>query len=336
MKKYKIVLLIVLVVAVVFVVWQQRTAPYLTHEGRVFGTYYRVTYQNDRDLQREIVAAMQSVDGSMSMFNEESIVYKLNHGVDTVLDTQLIFLLPRALEVSVETDGAFDVTVAPLVNAWGFGPEEEQWPTREEVDSLMETVGYEKLHVEGRHLKRDNPRTMLDLSAIAKGYGADRVAEVLEREGVRNYMVEIGGDIRLKGKNENGEEWHIGVNKVEQSGAEDVDDRAYECVLVLSDCGVATSGNYRNFYEKDGVRYAHTIDPRTGRPVQRDVLSATVVAPNCWEADAYATAAMVMGLERTQEVVEAQKHLEAYLIYEGEDGEEKVWMSQGMEKYVKK
>ncbi len=336
MKRYKIILLIVLVLGVVFVIWQQRTAPYLHHEGRVFGTTYSIVYQNDRDLQREIVAALEAVDRSMSMFNPESTISKINNGVDTVLDPGLLFLLPQAKKVSEVTDGAFDVTVAPLVNVWGFGFEDEEWPTQEKIDSIQETVGYEKIHIEGKHLVKDDARTMLDLSAIAKGYGADKVAEVLEKENVRNYMVEIGGDIRLKGKNESGEDWHIGVNKVMEPGAEAEDERTFECVLSLSDCAVATSGNYRNFYEKDGVRYAHTIDPKTGRPVQREVLSATILAPECWEADAYATAAMVMGLEETQRVIDAHRQLEAYLIYEGENGGEETWMSEGMEKYVKK
>ncbi len=336
MKRYKIVLFVVLVLGVAFVVWQQRTAPYWHNEGRVFGTYYSVTYQNESDLQREIVAVMEAVDGSMSMFNPESTIAKLNGGVDTTLDAELLYLLPRAEKVSQATDGAFDVTVAPLVNVWGFGFREERWPTSETIDSILEMVGHEKIRIEGKHLVKDDARTMIDLSAIAKGFGVDKVAEMLEKENVRNYLVEIGGDIRVKGKGESGKNWRIGVNKVEEPGEEGEGERGYQCVLELTDCAVATSGNYRNFYDKDGVRYAHTIDPKTGRPVQRDVLSASVVAKDCWEADAYATSIMVMGLEKTQEMAEREKQLDVYVIYEGKDGQEEVWMSKGMEKYVKK
>ncbi|MCD8281854.1 MAG: FAD:protein FMN transferase [Prevotella sp.] len=335
MKRYKVLLLVLLVAGAVFVVWQQHTAPYRHCEGKIFGTYYNITYQHDTDLQKDIIAALNGVDASLSMFNSGSTISKINSGGDLSTDRQIDYLLPRARKVSEATDGAFDVTVAPLVNAWGFGFKNETLPDKAAVDSIREYVGYDKVRIKRGHLEKDDPRVMLDFSAIAKGYGADVVAQVFEANKVRNYMVELGGDLVVKGKNNSGEAWRIGVARPQEpdsggaAGAQD-----YQCVLGITDCAMATSGNYRNFYYKDGTRYAHTIDPRTGYPVQHEIVSATIVAPHCYEADAYATASMVMGIERAKEVIAKQHQLDAYLIYIDGKGEQAVWMTAGFDKYI--
>lgn len=311
---------------------QNNNAPYRHSEGKVFGTFYSITYQSSDDLQQDIDAALKRVDNSLSMFNEKSTIARLNRGENPVIDDNLLYLFPRAMKVSEATDGAFDITVAPLVNAWGFGFKKEQWPTDEEIDSLKAFVGYKTIHLNDRTITKDNPNTMIDLSAIAKGYGSDAVAKALDKAKVKNYMVEIGGEVVVKGQNGKGKNWKIGIAK--PSDNPEKQENGYQCILSITDCAVATSGNYRNFFYKDGVKYAHTIDPRTGRPVQQDIISATVVAPHCYEADAFATSFMVTGLEKAKAILAKQTQLHAYLIYIDKDGKQNVWSTEGMKKYL--
>ena len=284
------------------------------NEGMVFGTIYHIKYLCDNDLQKEYEAALDSVNNSLSMFNEHSTLRHINDNTDMHTDSMLCVVFSLAQKVSKATDGAFDVTVAPLVNAWGFGYKNNALPTEHEVDSLRSLVGYERVSIENGLMKKADPRMVMDFSAIAKGFGCDVVADVLRRHGVENFMVEIGGEVVVQGKNSKGEAWRVGVNKP-------VDDPTststeLEDVLELTNCAMATSGNYRNFYTtEDGRRIAHTIDPHTGYPVQHTILSATVLAPTCAEADAFATSFMVMGLEAAKEVLKKQTQLKVFLIY---------------------
>lgn len=335
MKRRNWFLLFILVAAAGFVIYTHKTAPYQKTEGRIFGTFYNITYQSTENLDKAILAALHQVDTSLSMFNKESTVSKINRNENPELDKLFLYIFPRAVKVSEATNGAFDITVAPLVNAWGFGIKKQNAqavnPTTEQINRIREYVGYNKLHINDRKLTKDDPRTMIDLSAIAKGLGSDVVADVLNKAKVENYMVEIGGEVVAKGKNEKGKPWRIGVTKPQ---AEEGQEAGFQCILQLNNCAAATSGNYRNFHIVDGVKYAHTIDPRTGFPVQHDIISATVIAPKCYEADAYATAFMVMGLEQAKKVLSKQKHLNAYIIYNGKDDTRKVWMTEGFEKYI--
>jgi thiamine biosynthesis lipoprotein len=218
-----------------------------------------------------------------------------------------------AQTVSKETDGAFDITVAPLVNAWGFGFKHEQMPTPEQVDSLLQL------------------RNQMDFSAIAKGYGCDVVARLLESHGIHNYMVEIGGEVVVSGKNAKGDDWHIGITKPTDDSLSV--EGEMQTVLTITDHAMATSGNYRNFYYQGGRKYAHTIDPRTGYPVQHSLLSATVLAENCATADAYATSFMVLGVEGTKAVLARHPELMAYLIYTDEKGQLATWASPSLSDY---
>lgn len=281
-------------------------------EGFIFGTVYNITYHHSEDLQTEIEAELMKVDREFSMFNSESTVARINRG-DSLVERSEMFneVYALAMKVNADTQGAFDITVAPLVNAWGFGFKHEQMPTPEQVDSLLQ------IH------------SQLDFAAIAKGYGCDVVASLLESRGINDYMVEIGGEIAIHGMNHKREPWRVGVNKP-------VDDSLsvsgeLHAVLKLSDVCLATSGNYRNFYYKGGRKYAHTIDPRTGYPVQHEVLSATVLADNCATADAYATAFMVLGLDSTRSVLERHPEMKAYLIYTDQDDDYAVWHSPGLD-----
>ena len=284
---------------------------YRQNTNFVFGTIYNITYQSDRDLQQEIEAELMKVDGEFSMFNPQSTVARINSGDSTVERSEMFNeIYQLAQTVSKETDGAFDITVAPLVNAWGFGFKHEQLPTPEQVDSLLQL------------------RNQMDFSAIAKGYGCDVVARLLESHGIHNYMVEIGGEFVVSGKNAKGDDWHIGITKPTEDSLNV--EGEMQTVLSITDHAMATSGNYRNFYYQGGRKYAHTIDPRTGYPVQHSLLSATVLAENCATADAYATSFMVLGVEGAKAVLARHPELMAYLIYTDEKGQLATWASPAL------
>lgn len=320
--------LALLIIGTVIIIRQQQSMPYQHNEGMIFGTFYSVTYQHDRDLQKEIEAELQRVDNSLSPFNKNSVITAINENRKVTPDEMFITVFDLAKQISKDTDGAFDITVAPLVNAWGFGFKNDCPPTDAVVDSLRQIIGYEKVSLIGKTIKKDDKRIMLDCSAIAKGYGSDVVARLLQREGVKNFMVEIGGEIVTKGINPKRLPWRIAVEKpVDDTLA--VKDEV-QTVLNVTDIAMATSGNYRNFYYKDGKKYAHTIDPKTGRPVQHNILSATVLCKECARADAYATSFMVMGLEKAKELLARHSDLKAYIIYD-DHGKYGVWKSEGLE-----
>lgn len=332
MSKKKMILqtaaLLLLVVGTIWVIRQQHNMPYQHDEGMIFGTFYSVTYQSDKNLKAQIEAQLQEVDKSLSPFNKESIITAVNNNKPVKLNEMFINVFDLAKHISEDTDGAFDITVAPLVNAWGFGFKNDTPPTRNTVDSLRQIIGYQKVKLVGSVIKKDDPRIMLDCSAIAKGYGTDVVARFLKKEGIKNFMVEIGGEIVTCGINPKRLPWAIGVEKpVDDTLAVKKD---LETVLNITDIAMATSGNYRNFYYKNGKKYAHTIDPKTGYPVQHNILSATVLAKECAVADAYATSFMVMGLDKAKALLDRHPELKAYIIYD-DKGEYKVWKSEGLE-----
>jgi len=286
------------------------------NEGTVFGTLYHAKYLYDKDLKSELEAELQKVDASLSMFNPQSTISKINRNETDEVDEMLSEVLNLSFTIYKATDGAFDPTVAPLVNAWGFGFKNGQLPDSTQVDSLLALVGLSHIHLEGNKLKKDNPLSILDFSAIAKGYGVDRAAQVLRSHDIRNFMVEIGGEIVTEGVNEKGEPWRIGINKPDDDSTST--NTELQDVIELSGKAIATSGNYRNYYIKDGRKIAHTINPKTGYPAQQDILSSTVIAPTCAEADAFATAFMVLGTEGANRVLEKQPQLETYFITNNE------------------
>ena len=285
-------------------------------------------YQYDRDLQAGILDQLQQVDNSLSPFNETSIISRVNRNETVEVNDLFTDVFTMAQEVSADTHGAFDITVAPLVNTWGFGFKQGTPPTKAVIDSLLAIVGYEKVKLSGRHVVKQDARTMLDCSAIAKGYGCDVVAELLRRKGIDNFMVEIGGEVVTSGISEKRVPWKIGVTKPSDDSLSV--NNELQTVLNITDKAMATSGNYRNFYYKNGKKYAHTIDPATGYPVQHSLLSATVISDRCAKADAYATAFMVMGLEKAKKVLDRHRDLMAYLIYSDHKGEYKVWFSPSL------
>lgn len=323
-KTGNLVFLLFLIVGTIIIVGQNKPT-FRTQQGKIFGTLYTVTYEHNADLQTEIVAAMQAVDNSLSPFNKQSIITAINNNDSTEVDSLFSEVFHTAKQIYAESHGAFDPTVAPLVNAWGFGFKRGTDVCSATIDSLYQLVGFDHIVLDGKQVSKADERMQLDFSAIAKGFGSDCVARVLDSHGIKNYMVEIGGEVVVKGHNKNGNPWGIGITKP-------VDDslsvsQELQTVLRLTDCAIATSGNYRNFYYKDGVKYAHTIDPRSGYPVQHSLLSATVIADNCMRADALATAFMVLGADSAMAYCERHPEIKGYFIVAADSGRYEVQQS---------
>lgn len=331
---WQIPFLLLLIFGSIYVIRQQQNTPYQRDEGFIFGTIYHITYQSDVNYQKEIEAELQKVDNSLSPFNKTSIISRINRNEDVTVDNMFAEVFQLAEKISKETDGAFDITVAPMVNAWGFGFKTGNPPTKQTVDSLRAIVGFQKVALNEEHVKKQNPHIMLDCSAIAKGYGSDIVARFLKKKGIQNFMVEIGGEIVVNGNSDKQVPWRVGINKPTDDSLNT--SQELQDVINVTDIAMATSGNYRNFYYKNGKKYAHTIDPKTGYPVQHNILSATVLAKNCATADAYATSFMVMGLDGARKVLEKHPELDAYLIYSDEKGNNRIWYSPELKKKILK
>jgi len=325
---WQVPFLTLLIIGTVLIIRQQHNMPYQRYSDFVFGTTFTVTYQCDSDMSQSIKAELMKVDYSLSPFNKESVITAINNNEDVKPDKMFMDVFQLAMDVSRETDGAFDITVAPLVNAWGFGFKSGEKPTARQVDSLRQIIGYQKITVDHGKIRKQDPRMMLDCSAIAKGYGTDVVANFLRQRGVRNFMVEIGGEVVTCGVNPERVPWKVGVIKPEDDSLSV--SHELQTILNVTDIAMATSGNYRNFYYQGGKKYAHTIDPKTGYPVQHNILSATVLAKTCALADAYATSFMVMGLDKAQKVLERHPELMVYFIYDDGQGKNAVWFSQSL------
>ncbi len=300
----------------------QNSTYYLT-QGEVFHTSYHIKYAHTQDLGKEIKARLNTFDVSLNPFNAQSIISKVNRNEKVVVDTFFTRVFNKSKDVSIQSEGAFDITCAPLVNLWGFGFQKMNTVTPTMIDSLKKIVGYNKVWIKkGRVVKKD-PRITLNCSAIAKGYSCDVVADLLDSYGINDYMVEIGGEIRAKGKNPHGVCWKIEISKPIDDNTSTINER--QEVVDLCNQSMATSGNYRNYYIKDGKKYAHTIDPITGYPAENDMLSASVFAKDCMTADAYATAFMVLGVEKSVQLAErlnasGHENLKYYFIYLDKEG----------------
>lgn len=306
---------------------------YFEESGSVFHTIYHIKYEGSEILTEKIDTEFQKFNLSLNPFNPNSIISKVNRNEAVEADDWFIEVFNKAKEVSDHSEGIFDITCAPLVNLWGFGFSKMDSVTPQMIDSIKQFVGYQKVRLDGRKVVKDDSRILLNCSAIAKGYASDVIARLLEREGIENYMVEIGGEVTMKGVNQNGKCWRIGINKPEDDST-GIKNDIEEVVQLCKKGGVATSGNYRNYYVKDGKKYAHTIDPRTGYPSEQSILSATIVAEDCITADAYATAFMAMGLEKAREAAKNIPSIEYYVIYSDENGKHQIEYSTGMLQYL--
>lgn len=284
-------------------------------QGIVWNTSYHITYECDRDLSDSIIAELKKVELSVSAFSPVSVVTKINRNEEYETDTIFREVYYKSREVWKETDGAFDPTLAPLINAYGFGYEEKDYPSDKAIDSILLYVGIDKTALQGNVLKKEFEKTEFNFSAIAKGYGCDRVGRMFKRNGIKNFMIEIGGEVVLSGNNPSGKKWNISIDKPVFSSTTEIHDS--QMVIAVTDCGMATSGNYRNYKEVDGKRIAHTLDRFTGRPVMNDLLSVTIIAPTCMEADAYATACMSMGSVKAKKLVGNKKLAAMFVLSDG-------------------
>jgi thiamine biosynthesis lipoprotein len=311
-----------------------KKAKYIFNEGFVYGTIYHITYESPdgSDLHDKIKSELNRFDFSLSTFNPESVVSKINNNTSVQTDSLFRKVFLRSIEIWESSQRAFDPTVAPLVNAWGFGFKHAENITQNLIDSLLQFTGMEKIKLQADTICKSDQRVMLDFSAIAKGYAVDVIGTLLENLGCKSYMVEIGGEVVTKGINPRGAVWQIGINQPNDD--EPLTPNQFQAIIAISGKGLATSGNYRNFYEKDGKKYAHTINPASGFPVDHNLLSATVIANDCMTADAYATAFMVLGTEKAMELASNLHDIEVFLIYDDENGERKVMQTAGFSDFI--
>ena len=306
---------------------------YRTAVGSVWTTDYHITYEATADLSDSINQVLAAVDASASVYNDSSLITAINTGRTQRLDRIISLLYSEATHVNSATQGLYDPTVMPLVNAWGFGRQQGAVPTRHELDSLLSFVGMGKTRLSGDSIVRNDPRIQFDFSSIAKGLACDEVARLMTRHQVTNFIIEIGGEVVAAGINEQGNPWHVAVDlPVEDAAAGE------QSVLVaeLDDSrGIATSGNYRRYRKgNDGNQVGHIVNPLTGEAHPTDVLSATIIASSCMSADAWATACVSMGNERSRALLEQCDTLGVMLITADDDGNFVVWSNARFAQHV--
>jgi thiamine biosynthesis lipoprotein len=308
---------------------------YIKLAGFTQGTSYHITYES-RDsinLQDQIDSLLADFDSTFSIYIPGSVISRINRNDSgTLINDHFIEVFNKAYEVYKATDGAFDITVAPLVNAWGFGFTEKADVDSAMIDSLLQYVGMDKVVIEDGMVIKKYREMMLDCNAIAQGYAVDVIAGFMDKKDIRNYLVEVGGEIRTKGVNPEGNMWRIGIDRPDEKNI--IPGAFLQAIVELQNRSLATSGNYRKFYEVDGIKYTHSIDPKTGYPVMKRLLSTTVVARDCITADAYATALMIMGLEKGKDLLSEHKELEAYLIYSDDEGNYRTYITPGLKRYL--
>lgn len=309
------------------------TQTYYEESGSVFRTLYRIKYQAPKLLTEDIDAELQAFNLSLNPFNPNSIIAKVNRNEPVEVDEWFTDVFNKSMEISERSGGVFDVTAAPLINLWGFGFSKMDSVTPQMIDSIRQFVGYKKIRLEGKTVVKDDPRIMLNFSAIAKGYACDVLARLLESKGVKNYLIDIGGEMAMRGVNQNGNSWQVGISKPDDD-EDGVNREVEELIKPRKKCGMATSGDYRNFYIKDGKKYAHTIDPRTGYPAGQSMLSATILADDCMTADGYATAFMGMGVNESIKMAKSVPEIEYFIIYADEEGMQQITYSEGMLPYL--
>jgi thiamine biosynthesis lipoprotein len=297
--------------------------------GEAQGTYYAITYfdPENRNLQPQIDSLLASFDRSVSIWVPGSIISRINNNdTSVVVDSRFRGNFNLSKRVFENTGGAFDPTVGPLVNAWGFGFTDRMKVDSAVVDSLLPLVGFDKVKIINDRVVKDDDRIQFDFNAVAQGYSVDLTAELLESYGIENYLIDIGGEVLGHGEKPGGSYWKVGIEKPKDNASYG---EGLKAIVRLKDKALATSGSYRKFYEENGIRYSHTIDPKTGFPVQHSLLSVSVLAGDCGTADAYATAFMVMGVDKTEKFLEKNRFLEAYLIYSDKNGNLKTWHTKG-------
>lgn len=324
---------LILLAIIVFACHQQKQ-DYIFIEGFTQGGSFHIKYQPNPDSVsiQDIYKLLNDISASLSIYDSNSIISKINRNDSTVLpDRYFIEVFRESYKIYQQTEGLFDITVAPLVKYWGFLPKDTIIEKSSDVDSLLKLIGMDKVHLSGDKIVKNNPAIQFDVNAIAQGYTVDKVAMLLESKNIKNYMVEVGGELKVKGVNPDGLMWKVGVDKpIENS---DETNRQLQSIVSISDIALATSGSYRKFVELNGVKYSHTINPITGYPTHHHLLSVTVLASTGSTADALATAIMVMGLEKGKQFILENK-ISAYLIFSDEAGNLNTWMSKDLENKI--
>lgn len=303
-------------------------------EGYAQGTTYHITYfeKNNRSYQPEIEKILADFDQSVSTYVPTSIISRINaNEKDVVVDRYFIACFNKAKEVWKNTNGAFDPTVFPLVNMWGWGPGKKEKIEKEKIDSVLKFVGFQLITLKGNRVIKKDPRVALDFNAFAQGYSVDVVADFLNSKGVTSYIVEIGGEVYAKGKKPDGDSWKIGIEKpIDNQDSVN----PLKAIAKLENLAIATSGNYRKFIIVDGVKYAHHIDPKTGYPTKNNLLSASVFSSECISSDANATGILVMGLEKAKKFLKKHPELQVYLIYSDEKGNYQSYETSGIRSII--
>lgn len=316
-----------------------KTKSYATVDGFAQGSTYHIVYNDPqgRDLRNDIEELLEDFDNSLSVYNPSSLLTRLN-GNDTaaVPDKWFTECLEISRGISDDTDGAFDVTLRPLIAAYRIGTDDTPHIlSQREIDSIRAFTGYKKVRIENGQLVKDDPRLALDFNAIAQGYSSDLMGAMFDSLGIRDYMVEIGGEILCKGKNPEGKEWRVGIDRPVEGNMVPGED--LQTILTLTDRGLVTSGNYRKFaFDENGNKVTHTIDPHTLKPAVHNLLSATIIAPTSAIADGYATACMVIGLEKSKQLLERHPEMEAYLVFSQPDGSMGVYTTPNIRKRIVK
>ena len=302
--------------------------------GFAQGSTYSIVYDNKKnidpaELRNKVEKILSDFDMSLSVYKDSSIISKINRNEDVVPDSFFIEVFTKSVLISEMTDGAFDITVGPLVRAWGFGPDAHRSFTEAKRDSLIKLVGMSKVSLINGRLVKTDPRVCLDVNAIAQGFSVDVICRLFDNLGINNYLVEIGGELRAKGK-KGGNFWKIGIDKPVDNNMSPGE--TLQAIIKISDKALATSGNYRKFYIEGGIKYSHEIDPKTGYPAKNTLLSATIIADDCAMADGIATACMVMGKEKTIQFLGIHPEFEAYLVYSDDSGNFKTWTTEILKK----
>ncbi|PLX06409.1 MAG: thiamine biosynthesis protein ApbE [Marinilabiliales bacterium] len=324
--------LLALFLALLYSCNNESAKEYRYYEGPIQGTTFHITYEWNKDLAPQIDSLLETFNKSLSNYDPKSNISLLNTNQTDELDELTQTMIEASLYVYKKTDGAFDITVAPIVNAWGFGwikGQSSELPDSARIDSLLIYVGMDKVHVENSNLIKQNPNTSIITNAVAQGLSVDYVADYFFKLGLKNFLVEIGGEIYCFGENNRGEPWRIGIDKPIEGS--DESNRENQIIINLSGKAIATSGNYRKFVENGKDKYGHSIDPRTGYPANNCLLSVSVISDNCMQSDAFATGFMVCGLDKSLEIAEEIPELEAYFIYIDENEQVKAISTSGFD-----
>jgi len=324
-----------LITIVLLTACQAKKSEYEKISGFAQGTTYHITYENsnNQDYSQDIDSLLKAFNKSCSIYDSTSIISRINNNDPTVeADDWFINVFNKSAEVNTNSGGAFDITVGPVVNAWGFGSGPVLKHDTAYIDSLLQFVGMEKVKLEKRKVIKKYPGVKLDVNALAQGYSTDLVCDFFKSKGIKNYLVEIGGEVRGKGTNAKDKFWHVGIDKPSEDNTAPGD--KLQAIIEINNKSLSTSGNYRAFYIENGVKYAHTIDPKTGFPARNTLLSTTVVCDDCITADAYATTFMVLGVEKSKELLKKLPGIEVYFVYTNQHGDYEVFFSDGMKKMI--